>query len=87
MTVRAGTAADEMDRAWKFIEEEYEILDIIGSGSYGQVVRARQRETGHILAIKLIKDVFYNTYEAKKVLREILIMRKLSQEGANIFTA
>ena len=41
MTVQAGTAADEMDRAWKFIEEEYEILDIIGSGSYGQVVRAR----------------------------------------------
>lgn len=37
-------------------------------------------------AIKLIKDVFYNAYEAKKVAREIQIMRLLSKQKKNIYT-
>ena len=37
-------------------------------------------------AIKHINDVFYNTYEAKKVCREISLMRNLSRNAFNIYT-
>lgn len=33
----------DLDYSWNHIEEQYEILDILGQGSFGQVVQARHR--------------------------------------------
>ena len=84
---KRSSESDEikLDDAWKFLETEYELQDILGQGTYGQVIKAKHRETGKVCAIKHIKDVFYNIYEAKKVLREIHILRKLSAETSNLF--
>ena len=49
--------------------------DKLGEGSYGYVIKAKHRKTGSMRAIKYIGDVFYNSYEAQKVSREITIMR------------
>ena len=44
-------------------------------GSYGEVVQAKHRATGQIVAIKLIEDLFKNSYDSKKIVREIQILR------------
>ena len=77
--------SSQLDDAWKFLEVEYELLEKLGEGTYGLVIKAKHRESGKVCAIKHIKDVFYNIYEAKKVLREIHILRKLSLETSNLF--
>lgn len=59
---------------WTEIEPKYQILDFVGQGSFGQVVKAQNKSTGQIVAIKLIQDIFSNHYNAKKVVREIMIM-------------
>lgn len=72
--------------AWKLVETEYELLEQLGQGSYGQVIKAQHKQTGKMCAIKYIKDVFFNIYEAKKILREIHILRRLSAENSSLFT-
>ena len=74
-----------MDETWNFLINDYEIIQKLGEGSYGEVFQAKNRQTGKICAIKLIKDVFYSVYEAKKVLREIHILREISSQSNNIF--
>lgn len=71
---------------WQSVEHEYDIQGLVGSGTYGQVVKARAKTTGKTVAIKLIDDVFKNLYSCKKVLREITILRKLSKMPRNVFT-
>ena len=58
----------------------------MGQGSFGYVVKAKHRTTVKVYAIKMIKDIFHNSYEAKKIAREMQIMRHLSKEKYNIFT-
>ena len=48
---------------------------IIGSGAYSVVARATDTKTSQPVAIKRIAEVFYDAQEAKKVLREIRLLR------------
>uniref|UniRef100_A0A3B4U490 Protein kinase domain-containing protein n=1 Tax=Seriola dumerili TaxID=41447 RepID=A0A3B4U490_SERDU len=36
------------------IPSDYELVDFVGSGDYGTVVKCRKRDTGETVAIKLI---------------------------------
>ena len=60
-----------MPAIWRYVTNEYKILELLGEGSFGQVVRAQHVQTGQVFAIKLIQNVFDSLYECKKVLREI----------------
>ena len=71
---------------WSTIDSKYTILDFIGEGSFGQVVKAQSKSTGQIVAVKLIPDIFNNHYNAKKVVREIMIMHQLAKMKENVFT-
>lgn len=71
---------------WKTITQKYELLTYIGSGSFGQVIKAKSLETGEFVAIKQIKNIFRNHYECRKVIREISILRQLSDMEDNLFT-
>lgn len=62
---------------------EYEFIKLIGMGSYGEVVQAKHRATGQIVAIKLIEDLFKNSYDSKKIVREIQILRQFTQMANN----
>lgn len=50
---------------------------MIGSGSYGFVVQAKDKTTGKKVAIKRFTDVFEDEIDAKRILREICLLRKL----------
>ena len=61
----------ESRHLWKEVEQEYKVLQQIGTGSFGQVVKAQHKTTDKVVAIKLIEDLFRTPYTFKKVIREI----------------
>lgn len=62
-----GTDAEE--------RKKYDEVKLIGSGAYSVVARARDKASNEFVAIKRIAEVFYDAQEAKKVLREIRLLR------------
>jgi male germ cell-associated kinase len=75
-----------MDNLWRHVRKDYKLLEEMGQGSYGQVIKAMKRDTKAIVAIKLMKNIFGDSYQARKTLREIKILRKLSKIPNNLFT-
>ena len=62
------------------------MTQILGKGTFGTVVKAVNRKNGQLVAIKLIDDLSSSSYAARKVLREVKILRKLSEIEENVFT-
>ncbi|KAF0904986.1 hypothetical protein E2562_039306 [Oryza meyeriana var. granulata] len=55
----------------------YEILEVIGKGSYGLVCSANDTHTGEKVAIKKIHNIFEHISDAARILREIKLLRLL----------
>lgn len=55
---------------------------LIGYGSYGNVCEAVHKKTGKKVAIKKLVKMFADEIDTKRMLREILILKKLN--NANI---
>uniref|UniRef100_A0A0D9WQI4 mitogen-activated protein kinase n=1 Tax=Leersia perrieri TaxID=77586 RepID=A0A0D9WQI4_9ORYZ len=55
----------------------YEILEVIGKGSYGLVCSANDTHTGAKVAIKKIHNIFEHISDAARILREIKLLRLL----------
>lgn len=60
------------------IGDNYEIHKQIGSGSYGYVVEATQRSTGKKVAIKRLNKLWDDKIDCKRILREVVLLRKLN---------
>lgn len=77
----APTAATQSNASkipgWSEIAPHYSIECVLGQGSYGQVVRCKHLPTGEIVAIKKIQNVFSDPIDAKRILRELCIVRQL----------
>ncbi|GLT31284.1 hypothetical protein SLA2020_060310 [Shorea laevis] len=56
---------------------QYEILEVIGKGSYGVVASAVDTHTGEKVAIKKMTNIFEHTSDAIRILREIKLLRLL----------
>lgn len=56
---------------------KYKPQAYIGKGSYGDVVAAKDTSTGQLVAIKIVNDVFDNHIDAKRVLRELSLLKQL----------
>ncbi|EKF35391.1 protein kinase, putative [Trypanosoma cruzi marinkellei] len=56
--------------------ENYEILNQLGDGAFGHVVKALHRKTGQIVAIKKMKQKYYSWEECVK-LPEVTVMRRI----------
>lgn len=67
------------------LENRYKIIDAVGSGAYGTVVAAEDKECkeeeSNIVAIKKIERAFEHPLFAKRTLRELKILRLLSHEN------
>lgn len=66
------------------VDEKYEILKPIGVGAYGVVMAAVDTTTGQKVAMKKITGVFDDLTDAKRVLREIRLMRALDHDNVSI---
>ena len=55
----------------KAIGKRYKVIEVIGKGSYGCVSKAKCRNTGRIVALKVMKNQTLTEYELIKLLREI----------------
>ncbi len=75
------------DSRWDSLKNRFEILKFKGQGSFGTVAAARDRGTGQKVAIKMVSLDTEDYYPLKKLLREITIMRQLSQmDGSSLIT-
>ena len=75
-----------LDSSWKSVSKDYKIVDVVGQGSGGQVVKAMNRNSKVVVAVKRIECGFDNLQYMKYILREISIMRQLSTIKHNQFT-
>ena len=77
---------DSLVPIWNNASKDYKLLEILGKGSFGIVVRARHRYTQQMVAIKLIDKISNTPYQMRQILREIFLLRKLTQIENNLFT-
>eukprot|EP01032_Pedospumella_encystans_P016967 gene16967-19337_t len=62
--------------SWE-VGSRYSIIDLLGKGSYGQVVKATDRTDGKLVAIKQMKRIFDESTDAKRAYREMHILRNM----------
>lgn len=59
---------------------DYEVLKVIGWGSYGKVAEAIHRPTGKKVVIKKMLNLFEDVVDTKRLLREIQILKQLDNK-------
>ncbi len=59
---------------------DYEVIKLLGQGSYGAVASAIHKPTGTKVAIKQMKGVFEDETDCKRILREIAILKSLKNK-------
>lgn len=60
------------------VPSRYQVRNLIGSGSYGSVSEAYDKEKGRLVAIKRVKHLFDDLVDCKRILRELSIQTRLS---------
>ncbi|CAM9339477.1 unnamed protein product [Chrysoparadoxa australica] len=70
----SGSFAD-----WK-LGPRYTVVRLLGSGSYGEVAEALDNQNGGRVAIKRIVNVFDQEVDARRIYREMHILRKLNSK-------
>lgn len=59
------------DPVWQQITAEYDIVKVLGQGSFGKVLEAVHIKTRKKVAIKMMKNLFDNDYDSKRLVSEI----------------
>lgn len=65
---------------WKTVLPEYNILKVLGTGSYGYVVEATHKQSGKTVAIKRVTCLFEDLIDTKRILREITLLRFMKNQ-------
>jgi serine/threonine kinase 4 len=68
--IKKKKSADSIIKKDEDPEEKYDLLELIGEGSYGQVYKALDKENGELFAIKIVKT----TGEIASLKKEIQIL-------------
>lgn len=61
--------------------EKYENLGLVGEGSYGMVMKCRNKDTGRIVAIKKFLESDDDKMVKKIAMREIKLLKQLRHEN------
>ena len=69
----------DISREFSYLSSQYEIIKLVGQGSYGIVVKALKKQTKQIVAIKKFSNLYRDIIDTKRILREIAILRQLSE--------
>ena len=75
-----------MTSLWAELGNGYIVLNVQGNGSFGQVIKAYSVSLNKFVAIKFIKNAFDSVQIAKRIYREVAILRQLSQMEGNVHT-
>lgn len=67
--------------SWEIDHNRFQLKKILGRGSYGAVAEAHDHLTNQRVAIKQIKDIFSVHENAKRIYREIRLLRQLDHEN------
>jgi mitogen-activated protein kinase 1/3 len=65
---------------WRPILGEYDIVKVLGTGSYGYVVEAINKKTKRTVAIKRVTCLFEDLIDTKRILREITLLRFMKNQ-------
>jgi mitogen-activated protein kinase 1/3 len=63
------------------VDDHYEYIKKIGHGAYGVVVAVNDKLTGNKLAIKKVTNAFEDLIDAKRIVREIRLLKFLRHEN------
>lgn len=63
------------------VDERYQFIKQIGHGAYGVVVSALDKSTNRKVAIKKVSKAFEDLIDAKRILREIKLLRYFDHEN------
>jgi len=63
---------------WNVDASRYHLISLLGSGSYGTVVKAFDNEHKVYVALKRIANALYSKQNAKRTLREIVALNRVS---------
>lgn len=56
------------------LDNKYRYIKPIGTGAYGAVISAKNRDSGESVAIKKIAEIFDDLVDAKRILREVRLL-------------
>ncbi|KAL7466058.1 hypothetical protein ACHAXS_006350 [Conticribra weissflogii] len=63
------------------VDSKYSFIRVIGSGAYGVVISAQDTQTNTRVAIKMVPKAFQDEIDAKRILREIKLLKHLKHEN------
>lgn len=81
MVIPKGRVLFEIGGTPFVVDEKYEVIKQIGAGAYGVVASALNKQTNKKVAIKKVINAFEDVIDAKRILREIKLLRFLSHEN------
>jgi mitogen-activated protein kinase 1/3 len=73
-TFKAGNQKFTVDR-------RYSMTRTVGSGAYGVVIAAKDHQSNSDVAIKMVPRAFHDEIDAKRILREIKLLKHLRHEN------
>lgn len=63
------------------VDNKYEFIKQIGHGAYGMVCSANNKNNGQKVAIKKVGNAFEDLIDAKRIVREIKLLRFFDHEN------
>ena len=63
------------------VDTKYSLIRVIGSGAYGVVISAHDTSTNSKIAIKMVPRAFHDEVDAKRILREIKLLKHFDHEN------
>ncbi|TYZ63525.1 hypothetical protein PybrP1_010165 [[Pythium] brassicae (nom. inval.)] len=60
------------------VPTKYELIKVVGAGTYGEVIAASDVDSGTTVAIKKITNAFADLPDTKRILREMCLLRQLA---------
>ncbi|KAG6960698.1 hypothetical protein JG688_00009474 [Phytophthora aleatoria] len=60
------------------VPKKYQLIKVVGAGTYGEVVAASDVESGTTVAIKKVTNAFQDLPDTKRILRELCLLRQLN---------
>lgn len=63
------------------VDKRYSHIRTVGSGAYGVVISAKDFESSNKVAIKMIPRAFHDEVDAKRILREIKLLKHFHHEN------